>query len=486
MSMEKVLVVEDSRSFSLMLKVAITQGSDFSCVVAESYAEAKSVLEAQGDDFFCAVVDLNLPDAPNGEAVDLVAGYKIATIVFTGQISDSLREDFLQKKVADYVLKSGQHNIDYVVAMIKRLYANATTKVLVVDDSALARKQVSRLLAIQRFVVIEASSGEDALNMLELHPDVRIALIDGVMDQMDGYQLTSKIRAQHTKEELVIIGVSGQSGQATSAKFIKSGANDFIAKPFLAEELNCRVNQNADFIDQFYQLKKVSEQRNQILGMAAHDMRGPLGVVQGLANLLLKKERPPEKQKKYFEMILSTSSQMLNLLNDLLDMSTVESGQMTLDREPVKLSALVHERVDFNRSVSEKKDIELVESLPDTAEVMLDTSRIRQVIDNLLSNAIKYSPLKSQVDVCLSETEKFIRLEVRDHGPGIKEGDRDKLFGAFQRLGNKTTGGESSNGLGLAICKNMVDAHSGNIGYQSNEEGGSCFYFELPKKVEAI
>ena len=159
---------------------------------------------------------------------------------------------------------------------------------------------------------------------------------------------------------------------------------------------------------------------------------------------------------------------------------------MTLDREPVKLSALVHERVDFNRSVSEKKDIELVESLPDTAEVMLDTSRIRQVIDNLLSNAIKYSPLKSQVDVCLSETEKFIRLEVRDHGPGIKEGDRDKLFGAFQRLGNKTTGGESSNGLGLAICKNMVDAHSGNIGYQSNEEGGSCFYFELPKKVEAI
>ena len=481
--MEKVLIVEDSRSFSLMLRTAITHVKGFECVAAESYAEAERVLKEQANEFFCAVVDLILPDAPKGEAVDLVISHKIATIVFTGQISDSLREDFLQKKVADYVLKAGQHNIDYVVGMVNRLYANAKTKVLVVDDSTLARKQVARLLEIQRFIVIQAVSGEEALAKLEEHPDVRIALIDGVMDGIDGFQLSTKIREKYTKEELVIIGISGDSGQKISAKFIKSGANDFIAKPFLPEELNCRVNQNADFIDQFYQLKKVNEQKNQILGMAAHDMRGPLGVVQGLAQLLLKKKRSPDQQEKFHTMILSTSTQMLNLLNDLLDMSTIESGHIDLVQERTKLSSLVHERVDFNRNVSEKKEIRLVEDLPDLPEILLDTSRIRQVIDNLLSNAIKYSPLKSQVDVCLLETEKFLRLEVRDHGPGIKEADRCKLFGAFQRLGNKTTGGESSNGLGLAICKNMVDAHSGNIGYEPNDEGGSCFYFELPKQA---
>ena len=273
----------------------------------------------------------------------------------------------------------------------------------------------------------------------------------------------------------------GRGGQSVSARFIKSGANDFIAKPFLPEELNCRVNQNADFIDQFNQLKSVNQQKNQFLGMAAHDIRGPLGVVQGVAELLIKKERSPEQQKKFFDMILRTSTEMLDLLNNLLDISAIESGKIDIEQEQSSFSELVHERVDFNRNISEKKAIELVENVPELPEILLDTSRIKQVIDNLISNAIKYSPLNSQVEVCLSETDQSLRFEVRDHGPGIKTEDVDRLFGAFQRLGNKTTGGESSNGLGLAICKNMVDAHSGEIGYEPNLEGGSCFYFELPK-----
>jgi len=481
--MEKVLVVEDSRSFSMMLRAAITGTVGFECVSAENFAEAEQILSDHSGEFFCAVVDLNLPDAPNGEAVDLVIASGIATIVFTGQVSEALREDFLQKKVADYVLKAGQHNIDYVVGLVHRLHSNATTKVLVVDDSALARKQTARLLATQRFTVLQADSGEAALEVLEQHPDVKLCLVDCVMDGMDGFELTTKIRLKYAKEELVIIGISGQSGKSVSAKFIKAGANDFIPKPFCPEELNCRVNLNAEFVEQFFQLKKVNEQKNHFVGMAAHDIRGPLGVIQGVAGLLLKKERTPEQQKKFHDMILRTSSEMLDLVNNLLDISTIESGNVELDQAKVNFSALIHDRVDFNRNVSEKKEIELVESLPDLPEITLDISRIKQVVDNLLSNAIKYSPLQSQVDVCLLETEKFLRFEVRDHGPGISEDNRCKLFGTFQRLGNKTTGGESSNGLGLAICKNMVDAHDGNIGYEPNKDGGSCFFFELPKSV---
>ena len=479
--MNKVLVIEDSKTFNTMLTQAIQDQTPFEVVQAYSYAEAEAVLGAQAADFFCAIIDINLPDAAHGEAVDLVIkNGNIAPIVFTGQLSASLREDFVHKRIADYVLKDGQHNLNYIVSLTQRLYNNASVKVLVVDDSRTARNQLQRLLQTQRFQVLLASSGTEAMELIEQHEDIRIALLDCFMDEIDGFQLTTRIRQQYGKDQLVIIGMSSQGGHAISARFIKSGANDFLLKPFQPEEFNCRLNQNAEFMEQFHALKAVNFQKNQLLGMAAHDIRGPLGIISSAADMLLKKDLSTERHNSLLDMIARSSKDMLSLLDDLLDVSAIESGMVAIDKSQVDLAALLREQAEFHRISAEKKSMGLVEAIPAVAFAEIDPKRIKQVIDNLISNAVKYSPLNSDITLSLEEHESSWLISVGDRGPGIPEADIPKLFHSFQRLNSKTTAGEGSSGLGLAICKCMVDAHQGVITYQDNQGGGSCVSGSLP------
>ena len=154
--MKKILIIEDTKSFAGILEFAIKDTHGFETVVAADFKSAQNILEQHADDFFLAIIDLNLPDAPNGEAVGMVLQHKIAGIVFTGQLSDALREDMIAAGVTDYVCKQGQHNIEYVVAQTKRIYRNFNTKVLVVDDSRVARGVMRKLLNIQRYQVLEA------------------------------------------------------------------------------------------------------------------------------------------------------------------------------------------------------------------------------------------------------------------------------------------------------------------------------------------
>jgi len=479
--MNKVLVIEDSQTFNQMLTQTIQDMTSFEVVQAYSYAEAEAILSTQAADFFCAIIDINLPDAADGEAVDLVIQYSnVAPIVFTGQLSASLREDFVQKRIADYVLKDGGHNLNYIVSLIQRLYNNANIKVLVVDDSRTARNQLRRLLETQRFQVLMASSGSEAMEQIDKHQDISIALLDCYMDEMDGFQLTTKIRQRFGKDQLVIIGMSSQGGHAITARFIKSGANDFLLKPFQPEEFNCRLNQNAEFMEQFHALKAVNHQKNQLLGMAAHDIRGPLGIISNAADMLLKKDLSVERHNSLLGMIARSSGDMLVLLDDLLGVSAIESGRVAIEKSPVDLAALLREQTEFHRISAEKKSMELLEFIPAEAIVEIDAKRIKQVIDNLISNAVKYSPLQSKIAITLQAQENTWLMSVCDPGPGISAEDTPKLFQSFERLSSVATAGERSSGLGLAICKRMVDAHGGVISYKDNDGGGSCFSVCLP------
>ena len=479
--MDKVLIVEDSKTFAIALQAQIEEQYGYQSVIAESLADTEKVLAERQDEFFVAIVDLHLPDSEQGEAIEATNGAKIPTIVFTGQINDALREDILSQKVADYVLKhGGQHNIDYVVKLVHRIWKNRSTKVLVVDDSRIARNQMKRMLEIQKYQVILAEDGESALKLLEENPDISICLLDCFMEGMDGFQLAGEIRAVHGIESMAIIGVSGQGGSNISAKFIKAGANDFIVKPFQHEEFFCRVNQNADYIEQFQAFKQVNEKKNKFFGMAAHDIRSPLGIIKTASDILVRGSHKPEQTEKYHEMIHRTSKEMLNLLNDLLDITAIESGRVDIDKMPTDLNTLVQERLDFFESEAERKSINIKSDLQDLTKISCDENRIRQVVDNLISNALKYSPLESTIEISLSNSNNQQRFEIIDQGPGIPEGSVDKLFGEFQQMGNRTTGGEKSTGLGLAICKRLIEAHQGKIGYEPSSPSGSKFYFSLP------
>ncbi|MBF0225987.1 MAG: diguanylate cyclase [Desulfobacterales bacterium] len=257
--MLEVLIVEDSTALGGAIKQAIETTIKIPVTWCQSYAEAQDAIKNKGSNFFIALLDINLPDAPQGEVIDFVLSKKIPSIIFTGEFSDDARDFIWSKKnVVDYVVKEGIYTIYYVVGLIHRIYKNRNIKVMVVDDSKFSRVLMVNLLKVHQYIVFEAVDGVDALKVLKENPDIQLSIVDYNMPNMDGFELTKEIRKKYVKDEMIIIGISAHGNNIVSAKFIKNGANDYINKPFVIEEFYCRVTQNIDTIEYIQTIKDYS------------------------------------------------------------------------------------------------------------------------------------------------------------------------------------------------------------------------------------
>lgn len=257
-SKKTILVVEDSKIFARILKTSIEANTVFKVVIAESYAELTNLIESKKHKFFASLLDLNLPDAPDGEVVDYVLSYNIPAIVFTGKFDDDLRDRILAKGIVDYVLKDAPANIEYIVSLLHQLNRNSQMKALIVDDSRTARLHIKRLLSIYRFMVLEAENGKQALDVISNNKDIMLVITDFNMPQMDGFELTKRLRNIYSKQDMAIIGMSTYGNNLLSARFLKIGGSDFINKPFLEEEFFCRINQNMDLLGYIKELRYIA------------------------------------------------------------------------------------------------------------------------------------------------------------------------------------------------------------------------------------
>ena len=242
----KVLVVEDSLVVLKVLKHLLLQNPIFIPVLCDCYKEAENRLNDPQETFFAAIVDLNLPDAENGEIVDLVLSHQIPCVVLTGNINDSVRLSLLNKGVLDYIIKDSRYSFNHVIKVVERLNKNQGIKVLVAEDSSTSRLFIKILLEQYRFNVIEAENGQEALAKLEADSDISMLITDHNMPLVNGYDLVRMLRNNSRFQNLVIIGLSAEGDNALSAKFIKAGANDFLKKPFYHEEFHCRVIHNLE------------------------------------------------------------------------------------------------------------------------------------------------------------------------------------------------------------------------------------------------
>ncbi|WP_176793691.1 sensor histidine kinase [Rhodospira trueperi] len=233
------------------------------------------------------------------------------------------------------------------------------------------------------------------------------------------------------------------------------------------------------------QLKDLNELKNQFVGMAAHDLRGPIALIQGFSTLLLSAPNLDEAQRtRYLETISTVSRDMADLLNDLLDISAIESGKLAIDASLERLDVLVLGRLDLLGSLAARKDISIRTDMA-PVDVVLDAKRMSQVVDNLITNAIKYSHPGSMITVTVRADRDDARFVVADQGQGIPAEEIDKVFGTFQRLSVRPTGDEKSHGLGLAIARKIVAAHGGRITVDSVVGQGSTFTVCLPRGAAA-
>lgn len=253
--MQSILLIDDNKTLSNMMAQLIESELDVKVDVAHSLNEAKMFSSARK--YILAILDLNLPDAPNGEIVDLIAP-KIPSIVLSANIDKEFRKKILSKDIIDYLSKGSMESINYLISTIKRLMSNKKHKVMVVDDSMVFRNAMSRLLKNMFFDVIATAHGEEALAMLKENPDIKIVLTDYNMPVMDGLELTREIRKSHSKNELSIFVVSANEDDEVSAKFLKNGASDYINKPFSKEQFITRVNNAIESLENIDKLANFS------------------------------------------------------------------------------------------------------------------------------------------------------------------------------------------------------------------------------------
>lgn len=257
--MKTILLVDDSKTVIAQMEQAIKQNlKDVKILIAYSFKEAVKHILKSGK-IHLAILDLNLPDASQGDIVDFTIGKNIPSIVLTGLINDDLKKFILEKDVLDFYNKQDIRNINQLISKLDRSLKNYDTNVLVVDDSATQISVALRKLKSMNINAVTAADGQKALEIIE-NSDIKFDLVltDYNMPNMDGMELTIKLREKYNKDQLGIIVLSANEQPDISTEFLKMGANDFINKPYTKTEFITRVNTNLELIDLFQQTKDLA------------------------------------------------------------------------------------------------------------------------------------------------------------------------------------------------------------------------------------
>jgi signal transduction histidine kinase len=236
-------------------------------------------------------------------------------------------------------------------------------------------------------------------------------------------------------------------------------------------------------------LTQLNSEKNEFLGIAAHDLKNPLGAIRGFAEMLEEDvaDMPQEEVVDTAGKIRKSANLMFDLVSNLLDVNRIEQGKMDLTLAPCDLWDTVRQAVEGYRQRALAKQIELhFDENNRPPLVVADANQLVQIMDNLVSNAVKYSPRAKNIWVKVYQVDSHVRAEVRDEGPGISAEDQKRLFGKFARLSARPTGGEHSTGLGLAIVKRLVESMKGEVWCESRPGEGATFIVELPEAEEVL
>ncbi|ETJ46188.1 response regulator [Pseudoalteromonas agarivorans] len=262
--MQRVLVVEDSKVVQQVLRHLSAQYLDVAVDFAWSLNECQDYIEKHK--YSLALVDLTLPDAPNGEVAKFTLSHAIPTVVLTSKIDEYKRQQMLELGVIDYVIKDNRDSYHYAIKLVAQLLRNQGCKALVADDSVLSRSLMKQMLEKQLFDVTDAQDGQQALEIIKSNPNIKLLMTDYAMPLMDGFELVKAVRNFRGRDDLAIIGLSGAGKHGLSARFIKYGANDFLTKPFMNEEFHCRVMQTMEQLSLIADIKE-SAYRDYLTGM---------------------------------------------------------------------------------------------------------------------------------------------------------------------------------------------------------------------------
>lgn len=379
--------------------------------------------------------------------------------------------------------------------------------ILIVDDSSDSRLLVkSHLTAAGYIGLVMAASAREAFHLLgmdgvtDVDPVIGLILMDITMPGLDGVEACRRIKATAQLQDIPIIMVTGHHDNENLKLAFAAGANDYITKPLNKVELLARVRSalalhretdqrkraNAELVEKNHELQQVSLAKTQILSTATHDLKTPLTSIIGYTDRLLLRQamvgQLNERQQRYVEAISESSHMLRILIDDLLDVSSIEAGELDVAFTNLDVAQQIEAVILGMQTHFEAKRIRVVLDVPSgLCPIYAVAVRFIQVCTNLLSIACKYSPVGATVTITAKEEGEFVQIDVSDTGIGISEADQSKLFTKFFRADNSATRTESGTGLGLFIVKQLIQTHGGVIWVHSEKGIGSTFSFTLPR-----
>lgn len=397
--------------------------------------------------------------------------------------------------------------------------------ILLVDDQPSKLLTYNAILAELNENLITAGSARDALQHL-LKTEIAVVLVDVCMPDLDGFELVSMMREHPRFEKTAIIFVSGVlQSDLDRLKGYQVGAVDYVSVPVVPEILRAKVGVFADLYRKTRQLERLNQElerrvaertadleastarlreseerlklaleeardadrrKDEFLAILSHELRNPLAPIRTAAEMLRTENLTPERREKTREVIERQVDHLVRLIDDLMDVSRISRGVITLRQEPVDLSSVVSHAVETHRALLDARSQQLSLELPERGPLVLgDPTRLSQVVGNLLNNAAKYTGTNGRVSVLLGTEGPDAVLRVKDNGVGIPPHMLSKVFELFTQVKRDQDRAPGGLGIGLAIVRRLVERHGGVVRASSAGPGkGTEVIVRLPRMIE--
>lgn len=392
-------------------------------------------------------------------------------------------------------------------------------KILIADDDYINQKVLDNYLWSSNTEIIKASSGDEALRLIEEIKDLDLVILDMMMPDLMGYEVCTIIREKYSLFELPVLIMTADNRVENLVVSFECGANDYLTKPFNKHSLSSRVNnllslkrsvqealaltqqvdaakqqvvslsqQNEESNRKVEELKEFDKLKTEFFTNISHELRTPLNVISSTIQLLesLDENRTlgEEKIRYYFSIMNQNSSRLLRLINNLIDTTRLDGGYLTLNLHNGNIVEAVEEIVQSVAEYIKSKEIDIIFDTEIEEKLMaFDVEKLERIILNILSNAVKFTKRKGSIFVSLYDKGDFVEVSVKDTGIGIPSDKIELVFERFAQVDRSTTRNAEGSGIGLSLVKSLVEMHGGSIRVKSQVGVGSEFIITLPAKI---
>jgi two-component system sensor histidine kinase ChiS len=378
-------------------------------------------------------------------------------------------------------------------------------KILIVDDEYVNQKVLERYLPKKSFLTLKASSGREALRLVEENQDIDLIILDMMMPDLLGCEVSKIIRKNYSLFELPILIMTANSNTSNLVLSFECGANDYLAKPFNQYELLARVNtlialknsvyeaigltkQVSEVESQVEELKEYDKLKTELFTNLSHELRTPLNIIcssiQLLGSLDNKTQLGEEKIKYYHSIMNQNSLRLLRLINNIIDMTKLDGNYLTLNLANGDIVYAVEELCQSVAEYIRANDITIIfDTEVEEKQMAFDEEKLERIILNILSNAVKFTDKGGSICVNIYLKEDYIEISIKDNGIGIPEDKLDFIFERFAQLDKSLSRRNEGSGIGLSLVKSLVEMHGGKIFAKSKVGQGTEFAIQLPLRI---